>query len=230
MKLSTLSLTSLLFIPSLAAAAAVPDAPRQNGTLTKRGGEVNYLANCERVDPEADAYDEQYKYSASYMAWYANIDKSQGQQLPDSLSNEYRDWSRGGTTLLWEGSQQNIYFSDSGVSVQTHIDSDAQSRNVGDGQDGSNVHPIGKPSTVTRITFAYFSAGVPPSPMGPPIGLYARRYIIASRALGTRMLVSFLSKSFISLYTVLGNMILVSLSVGMVFWHRQNNPFGASIE
>lgn len=30
--------------------------------------------------------------------------------------------------VQWEGQQQNIYFSDSGVTVQTHIDADAQSR------------------------------------------------------------------------------------------------------
>lgn len=38
----------------------------------------------------------------------------------------------GGDYLTWEGQQQNIYFPDSGVTVQTHIDSDAQSRGFGD--------------------------------------------------------------------------------------------------
>lgn len=33
-----------------------------------------------------------------------------------------------GAYLHWEGQQQNIYFADSGVTVQTHIDADAQSR------------------------------------------------------------------------------------------------------
>ncbi|KAG8900945.1 hypothetical protein FRC00_010007 [Tulasnella sp. 408] len=47
---------------------------------------------------------------------------------PNSLSNEYRNWAAGGDYLHWEGQQQDIYFSDSGVTVQTHIDSDAQSR------------------------------------------------------------------------------------------------------
>lgn len=37
-------------------------------------------------------------------------------------------FTRKGDYLIWEGSQQNLYFADSGVTVQTHIDADAQSR------------------------------------------------------------------------------------------------------
>lgn len=33
-----------------------------------------------------------------------------------------------GTYLHWEGQQHNIHFPDSGVTVETHIDADAQSR------------------------------------------------------------------------------------------------------
>lgn len=33
-----------------------------------------------------------------------------------------------GTYLTWEGQQQNIYFPDSGVTVQTHIDWNAKTR------------------------------------------------------------------------------------------------------
>ncbi|KAG8959216.1 hypothetical protein FRC00_001828 [Tulasnella sp. 408] len=124
MKLSTLFITSLSFIPSLITAVAISDVASRNETLTKRGGEVNYLSNCLRwIAGTADSY------TASYVAWYANVDNSQsGYDRPDSLSNEYRNWAAGGDYLHWEGQQQDIYFSDSGVTVQTHIDSDAQSR------------------------------------------------------------------------------------------------------
>ncbi|KAG9044351.1 hypothetical protein FS837_008285 [Tulasnella sp. UAMH 9824] len=121
MKLSTLFITSLSFIPSLISAVAIPGVAPGN---TKRGGEVNYLSNCQRwIAGTADSY------TASYVAWYANVDNSQsGYDRPDSLSNEYRNWAAGGDYLHWEGQQQDIYFSDSGATVRTHIDSDAQSR------------------------------------------------------------------------------------------------------
>ncbi|KAG8898918.1 hypothetical protein FRC01_010721 [Tulasnella sp. 417] len=70
MKLPTLSIASLSFIPSLIAAIAIPDVASRNETLAKRGGEVNYLANCQRIDPKDS-------YTASYVAWYANIDNTQ---------------------------------------------------------------------------------------------------------------------------------------------------------
>lgn len=95
MKLSTLFTISLAFIPSLITAVAIPDVASRNETLAKRGGEVNYLANCERIDRYTGQYPH---YPASYMAWYSNGDNSQGGQRPDSLSNEYRDWSNGGET------------------------------------------------------------------------------------------------------------------------------------
>ncbi|KIO17301.1 hypothetical protein M407DRAFT_33050 [Tulasnella calospora MUT 4182] len=123
MKLSILLITSLSFIPSLIAAVAIPDVAPRNETLAKRGGEVNYLSNCQRLDVNT-----LNSYTASYVAWYANVDNSQsGSDRPDSLSNEYRNWDAGGDYLHWEGQQQNIYFSDSGVTVQTHINSNAQS-------------------------------------------------------------------------------------------------------
>ncbi|KAG8959218.1 hypothetical protein FRC00_001830 [Tulasnella sp. 408] len=123
MKLSTLFITSLSLIPSLIAAVAIPDSAARNETLAKRGGEVNYLANCQRIGNNKDTY------TASYAAWYMNIDNTQsGNDRPDSLSNEYRNWAAGGDYLHWEGQQQDIYFSDSGLTVQTHIDGDAQSR------------------------------------------------------------------------------------------------------
>lgn len=82
MKLSTLFITSLSFIPSLIAAASIPDVAPRNETLAKRGGEVNYLSNCARVDiskwPPPS-------YSASYIAWYSNVDNSQGGQVRQRL-------------------------------------------------------------------------------------------------------------------------------------------------
>ncbi|KAG8892060.1 hypothetical protein FRC01_014366, partial [Tulasnella sp. 417] len=71
MKLFTLFTTSLSFIPSLIAAVAIPDIAARNGTLTKRGGEVNYLSNCQRIGSNKDSY------TASYVAWYMNVDNSQ---------------------------------------------------------------------------------------------------------------------------------------------------------
>ncbi|KAG8948665.1 hypothetical protein FRC04_009431 [Tulasnella sp. 424] len=128
MKLLALCTTSLSFIPSLISAIAIPAAdvvaPRnETSSLEKRGGEVNYLSNCLRVDVNLTS-----GYYASYIAWYSNVDNSQSGQRPDSLSSEYRDWSKGGAYLTWEGQQQEIYFPDSGAIVRTHIDSDAKSR------------------------------------------------------------------------------------------------------
>ncbi|KAG9044353.1 hypothetical protein FS837_008287 [Tulasnella sp. UAMH 9824] len=146
MKLSTLLITSIPFIPSMIA-AAIPDVVAHNETLAKRGGEINYLANCQRFSNTSSDW-----YKASYVAWYSNVDNSQsGNDRPTSLSNEYRDWAAGGKFissdtkscrkeayslsahylgdhLHWEGQQHSAYFSDSGVSVQTHIASDAQGR------------------------------------------------------------------------------------------------------
>ncbi|KAG9042992.1 hypothetical protein FS837_010156 [Tulasnella sp. UAMH 9824] len=125
MKLFTLYITSLTLLHSLIYAAIVPKLAPRNLTIAKRGGEVNYLANCQRISLSTGL-----DYHASYMTWYADVDRSlHGPNLrPDSMSNEYRDWSKGGDYLHWEGQQQDIYFSDSGVTVQTHIDADAQSR------------------------------------------------------------------------------------------------------
>ncbi|KAG8913650.1 hypothetical protein FRC01_004442 [Tulasnella sp. 417] len=127
MKLSLL-ITSLSFISSLIAAAAIPDATSHNETLAKRGGEVNYLSNCLRFDVSVANFPPD-EYYASYIAWYSDVDATHsGNDRPNSLSSEYRDWSKGGDFLTWEGRQQNIYFPDSGVSVQTHIESDGRSR------------------------------------------------------------------------------------------------------
>ncbi|KAG8944211.1 hypothetical protein FRC00_010693, partial [Tulasnella sp. 408] len=123
MKRSTLYLASVTLLPSVISAAAIPEGNPLNGTLAKRGGEVNYLAGCSRFVSSTSE-----QYPASYMAWYSNVDNSLNQQKPDSLSSEYRDWSAGGTWLTWEGRQHDIYFPGSGVTVQTHIDADASSR------------------------------------------------------------------------------------------------------
>ncbi|KAG8934470.1 hypothetical protein FRC01_002538 [Tulasnella sp. 417] len=127
MKLSTLHLSSLMLLPLATSVAAIPTGVPRNGTLAKRGGEVNYLAQCSRFGPGAGAE----LYQASYIAWYANSDNSQNQQKPDSLSNEYRDWSTAaGRRLTWEGTEQSIHFKDSGITIQTHIDADALSRGL----------------------------------------------------------------------------------------------------
>lgn len=119
MKLSTLFITPLSFIPSLVAAASTPDVAPHNETLAKRGGEVNYLSNCQRVDAAIGPF---RAIPLSYIAWYSNIDNTQSgndvcrwlqffishlliftdylscavQKHPNSLSSEYRNWAAGG--------------------------------------------------------------------------------------------------------------------------------------
>lgn len=99
MKLLALCITALSLIPSLISAIALPAdvvVPRNetSSDLEKRGGEVNYLSNCWRVNVNNNGY------YASYVAWYSNVDNSQNGQRPDSLSSEYRDWSAGGKIHL----------------------------------------------------------------------------------------------------------------------------------
>ncbi|KIO28524.1 hypothetical protein M407DRAFT_22265 [Tulasnella calospora MUT 4182] len=119
MRLSHLSLLSSAVIPAFVFAGTIPEVAPRNGTLAKRGGEVNYLCNCDRIDYETDYV----PYHASYIAWYSDGDHKPGDGLPESLSSEYRNWdAQGAPPLTWEGRQQNIYFPDSGVTVQTHID------------------------------------------------------------------------------------------------------------
>ncbi|KAG8925644.1 hypothetical protein FRC01_009882 [Tulasnella sp. 417] len=132
-------------ILSLVAAAALPDVVPRNETFSKRGGE-NYLANCERGN-QYNAYD---NYPASYVTWYSNVNNSQDGQRPDSLSSEYRNWAAGGDYLHWEGQEQDIYFPDSGVTVQTHIDSNAQSRGLAITPGTPTVPPTERLSTATK--------------------------------------------------------------------------------
>ncbi|KAG8934261.1 hypothetical protein FRC00_012326 [Tulasnella sp. 408] len=126
MKLSALYIASLAFLPSFISAVAVTDAADHKAALGKRGGEINYLANCYRED-----WDDDVKYKASYMAWYSNSDNSVNGQQPNSLSSEYRDWSNGGSWLTWEGQQHSIYFPDSGTTVKTYINSGAAGLSTG---------------------------------------------------------------------------------------------------
>lgn len=108
MKLSTLSLLSFAhFLSSVLAAptpADVSDLAPRNETVAKRaGGEINYLADCRRVD-----YDDNADYPASYMAWYSDIDWSNNYyHIPDALSSEYRDWANGGKD--WFSSPESVY-------------------------------------------------------------------------------------------------------------------------
>lgn len=79
MKLSALYLTSFALLPSFIAAAAIPDDgphSEEASTLSKRGPEVNYIANCWRVNPSGGR-----EYEASYVAWYSNQDYSQSGQV-----------------------------------------------------------------------------------------------------------------------------------------------------
>ncbi|KIO23585.1 hypothetical protein M407DRAFT_26957 [Tulasnella calospora MUT 4182] len=124
MKLSALYLSTFAFIPSFISAATIPNLASHKEALAKRGGEVNYLSNCRHWKADLSSF-----YTVSHILWYSNVDNSQsGHDAPNSLSNEYRDWAAGGDYLHWEEQQQNIYFPDSGTTVQTHIASDAQSR------------------------------------------------------------------------------------------------------
>ncbi|KAG8934262.1 hypothetical protein FRC00_012327 [Tulasnella sp. 408] len=96
MKLSTHYVASLAFLPSFVLTAAILDSAPHKEDLVKRGGEVNYLANC--VNNEVWSHS---VYHVSHMVW--------------------RLYNLG-------GEQHDIYFADSGVTVQTHIEADAQSR------------------------------------------------------------------------------------------------------
>ncbi|KAG9005196.1 hypothetical protein FRB90_010507, partial [Tulasnella sp. 427] len=130
MRLSTLSLVTFGVLPSLISALTVPAVVPRNETLIKRDQEINYLTFCVRANPDnmADAY------HASYMAWYSDPSHATSRSRhPDDLSSEYRKWVNGqGDWLVWEEKQQNIYFPNSGVTVQTHIDSNAASRGYGE--------------------------------------------------------------------------------------------------
>lgn len=71
MKISVLYITLLTLLPSFTSAAAVPEATPRNEIHVKRGGEVNYLANCQRISLSTGR-----DYHASYMTWYADVDRS----------------------------------------------------------------------------------------------------------------------------------------------------------
>ncbi|KAG8987659.1 hypothetical protein FRB90_003224 [Tulasnella sp. 427] len=120
MKLSTLFSIPLAFVPSLVSAAAIDNTAPRNETIVKRGGEVNYLLNCYRNKYLDDSVSEQY--TASYAAWYSNIDNSHNGERPDALSSEYRNWDANGDYLQWEEKQQNIYYPGSGFTLQTHLE------------------------------------------------------------------------------------------------------------
>ncbi|KIO16253.1 hypothetical protein M407DRAFT_34101 [Tulasnella calospora MUT 4182] len=166
MKFSTLFVTPLYLIPSLIAAAAIPDVAAHNETLAKRGGEVNYLANCQRIEAGQDSY------TASYVAWYSNLDNTQsGNDRPESLSNEYRDWSANGDYIRWEGQQQDIYFRDSTVSLQTHIAGDAQSRGFQEYAGYAQRTSDGKKFTCYKDNYRQLFFWAPPVPDGTGRGI-----------------------------------------------------------
>ncbi|KAG8897761.1 hypothetical protein FRC01_011184, partial [Tulasnella sp. 417] len=71
MKLSTHYIASLTFLPFFAFSAAIPEGTPHSDALVKRGGEVNYLANCENFETWTHS-----SYHVSHMIWYANVDNS----------------------------------------------------------------------------------------------------------------------------------------------------------
>lgn len=81
MKLSTLYLTSFVFFPSLAFSVVVPNMAPRNETLHKRGGEINYLADCIMYK---NTWEPGASYHVSHMAWYSNGDNSQNGQVQSS--------------------------------------------------------------------------------------------------------------------------------------------------
>ncbi|KAG9015072.1 hypothetical protein FRB90_004915 [Tulasnella sp. 427] len=114
--------TLLSFFIALVSAAAVPDTASSLETLSKRGGEVFYLANC--------LVGEGFNiYRASYVAYYSNVDNSQNQQNPDAISQEYRDANGG--YLHWEEKEQDLFFPTTGFTIQTHIAGNAQALDFG---------------------------------------------------------------------------------------------------
>ncbi|KIO15737.1 hypothetical protein M407DRAFT_34675 [Tulasnella calospora MUT 4182] len=166
MKFSTLYLTSLSFLPSFIAAAAVPDAlpgSEEASTLGKRGPEVNYISNCNRRNGAGS-------YPASYIAWYANQDNSQDGQWADSLSNEYRNWANGGTHLDWT-QPQSIHFPDSGINVNTNLESWAWSASVGSYAGTATRTSDGKVFTCYRDTDRQLFYRAPPVPDGTNLGI-----------------------------------------------------------
>lgn len=140
MKPYTPFITSPTFIHTLISAAAVPSDANVKGTLNKRGGEVNYLVNCRRLNWDDGSSD----YSAEYMAWYPNVKNSLNRQRPIRFPKDIETGQLAvrlpiensfirvlganaqcmGGFLDWEGRQQDIHVKDSGATVQTHIDTD----------------------------------------------------------------------------------------------------------
>ncbi|KIO32506.1 hypothetical protein M407DRAFT_105105 [Tulasnella calospora MUT 4182] len=168
MKLTTLYLTSIALLPSLIAAVAIPDVSPRDGALSKRGGEVVYLADCTRTDVSSGS-----SYPASYGAWYADVDNSlSGNVRPDDLSNEYRDWSNGGTYLRWEGSEQDVHWKDSDVVVQTHIDTDAQSRDFAAWAGWAQRTSDGKTFNCYKDNYRQLFYWAPPVPDGTNNSIY----------------------------------------------------------
>lgn len=73
MKLSSLYFITFTVIPSFVSAAALSDIAPRKEVHSKRGGEVNYLANC--VSKEINKKGDQ-GYPVSHIAWYSNVDNS----------------------------------------------------------------------------------------------------------------------------------------------------------
>ncbi|KIO32507.1 hypothetical protein M407DRAFT_18560 [Tulasnella calospora MUT 4182] len=138
MKLTTLYLTSIALLPSLVTAVAIPDVSPRDGALSKRGGEVVYLADCTRTDVSSGS-----SYPASY-----------------------------GTYLRWEGSEQDVHWKDSDVVVQTHIDTDAQSRDFAAWAGWAQRTSDGKTFNCYKDNYRQLFYWAPPVPDGTNNSIY----------------------------------------------------------
>ncbi|KAG8938639.1 hypothetical protein FRC00_014617 [Tulasnella sp. 408] len=138
MKLTTLYLTSIALLPSLIAAVAIPDASPRDGTLSKRGGEVVYLADCTRKSVSTGS-----QYPASYGAWYADVDNSlSGNDAPISAGKDLSKMFTGKTPTS---------------SYRRTLTQTPRAEHLAIGLAGLNAPPMERHSTAIRCTFTRYT-------------------------------------------------------------------------
>ncbi len=129
--LSLLAIALSLLPQFVLSAAILPHGPhheaRNSSSVEKRTTEIIYICNCKRWTP-LNAND---WYPASYVAWYADWTFSNDGENPDAITYEYRDWSQGGSTITFEGVEQDFTWPSSGAIAYIHIASNGL--NVGSG-------------------------------------------------------------------------------------------------